>query len=151
MILNKSLPEILKQIGHDGSEVWWPENKEPMSRRGFTTQEFIDVAWANGYAMMEILQPEMWDGETLESRKLIEEFPFNRTFEERILYYMGLYSGLIVGHHNPINKHMVAWDHRSREIYDPGVRGIYDFDLELDSIIVEIFLPVIPLQNQITK
>ncbi len=133
-------------IGHNGSEIKWPDLPEPRNRRGFLTQEFVDVAFECGYYMMDIWQPEMWDGHNLDSRILIDNFPQGRTFEDRILYYMSQASGLIIGHYNAVSKHMVAWEHTTRRIFDPG-RGIYHFDNEAESIIVENFLPVFRIKS----
>ena len=42
---------FIEHIGHDGSEIMWPQLKEPMRRRGFHVQECIDVATRAGFAV----------------------------------------------------------------------------------------------------
>jgi hypothetical protein len=41
--LNKPLNKIIKVIGHDGSDIIWPDNPEPTNRRGFHPQELMDA------------------------------------------------------------------------------------------------------------
>jgi hypothetical protein len=146
MLLNLSVDEVIRLIGHDGSEIWYPKERDPHRRRGFTTQEFIDVAFQQGYAMMEILQPEAWDGQNLDTRRLIDQFPFSRTFEDRILFYMNFAPGLVTGHYSADSYHMAAWDNTTRQIFDPSRRGVYNFDSDPESIIVESFLPIFRLR-----
>jgi hypothetical protein len=147
MLLNRPLKDILRDIGHDGSEIWFPDEPDPKNRRGFTTQEFIDVAYYHGIAMIEILQPEYWDGTNLDSRKLVEEFPFHGNFEQRILYYMQQADGLITGRYNMESVHMVAWDHVLRRVHDPSYRGVYEFDNDPEPIIIESFLPIFKIKS----
>lgn len=40
---------VIKAIGHDGSEVWWPEQPEPYCRRGFHPQELIHLGDRFGF------------------------------------------------------------------------------------------------------
>ena len=42
MALHLPVAELIESIGHDGSEIIWPELPEPMRRRGFHSQELID-------------------------------------------------------------------------------------------------------------
>jgi aryl-alcohol dehydrogenase-like predicted oxidoreductase len=147
MLLNLSVERVIQLIGHDGSEIWYPNEPEPHRRRGFTTQEFMDVAFHEGYAMMEILQPEAWDGENLNTRRFIDSFPFARNFEERILFYMTFAQGLVTGHYSANSYHMAAWDNTTRQIFDPSHRGVYSFDTNAESIVVESFLPIFRIKS----
>ena len=54
MVLDMPLADIFDEIGHDGSQIIWPDLPEPMCRRGFHPQELIDVCLARGYAATRI-------------------------------------------------------------------------------------------------
>lgn len=41
MVLDVQVSELIKKEGHDGSEIYWPELPDPLSRRGFHIQEMI--------------------------------------------------------------------------------------------------------------
>ena len=47
-VLGLTLEDLLKRIGHDGSEVIWNYLPDPEKRRGFHPQEMIDVAETMG-------------------------------------------------------------------------------------------------------
>lgn len=51
------IERLIEDIGHDGSEVVWPELPEPYNRRGFHTEEFIQPMIQVGYAPV-IITPE---------------------------------------------------------------------------------------------
>lgn len=42
---------VYEAIGHDGSEIIWPDLPDPYCRRGFHPQELIDMAWNHGWAV----------------------------------------------------------------------------------------------------
>lgn len=54
MAMNISPAELVKEIGHDGGAIIFPELPEPGKRRGFHMQEIIDVAIKKGYAITPI-------------------------------------------------------------------------------------------------
>ena len=43
MAINLPVQELITKLGHDGSEIVWPDLVEPMRRRGFHTQEIIQL------------------------------------------------------------------------------------------------------------
>lgn len=51
MTLDVPVVELIKKLGHNGSEIIWPNLKEPMCRRGFHSQELIHLAWRYGYSV----------------------------------------------------------------------------------------------------
>ena len=53
-VLGITLEDLLKRIGHDGSEVIWNYLPDPEKRRGFHPQEMIDVAETMGVAITPI-------------------------------------------------------------------------------------------------
>jgi len=54
MTLDIPVSEVITEIGHDGSEIIFPNMDEPMRRRGFHSQELVEIAWHHGYAMTPI-------------------------------------------------------------------------------------------------
>lgn len=46
---NTSLEKFLIEVGHDGSEIWWPDSPEPYCRRAFHIQEMILACHNLGY------------------------------------------------------------------------------------------------------
>ena len=49
-----SIEQMLHEIGHDGSEILWPELPEPLCRRAFHVQEIIEVLLKHGHMVTPI-------------------------------------------------------------------------------------------------
>ena len=65
MALHVPVQELIQEIGHDGSEIVFPELEEPMRRRGFHSQELIYAAWKRGFTvtpieLMPVIAPDAW-------------------------------------------------------------------------------------------
>lgn len=97
-------------IGHDGSEILYPEYELPRNRRAFHYQEcFLALErlgwWASSYEQYPMSGPE-------------EHGPYHRGYID-LNYLMSRYNGVIIA--NWINNlsHAVAWDAGERLIYDP--------------------------------
>lgn len=48
MVLQQPVEKVIKALGHDGSEILWPEYGDPYCRRGFHPQELIRYAYNLG-------------------------------------------------------------------------------------------------------
>ena len=48
MALDVPVAELIESIGHDGSEIIWPDLPDPMCRRGFHSQELIEECLRRG-------------------------------------------------------------------------------------------------------
>lgn len=141
MVLGRSVPEILDEIGHDGSEILFPELPEPVRRRGFSVQEFMDVADKFGYLLPEVLAiPESSAGEHVLK---VETFPYGRDPDSRIDHYMKKYpKGMIVGCYSMGQYHAVAYERGF--IFDPSPsKGQYIFNDNPDPIHVYAYHPLI--------
>jgi hypothetical protein len=55
MCLDVEADVLISEIGHDGSEIIWPQLREPLSRRGFHVQEMNLSCLRRGFA------PIWWD------------------------------------------------------------------------------------------
>lgn len=116
MVCNLTLDGIFLGIGHDGSEIVFPNLPEPLCRKGFPFPECIRLCLCRGLSVTPIdFEPRCTpDGEhyyELDHR----EFVYNMLEK-----YQCVIEGM--GREHP---HTVAWDRK--QIYDPSI-GIYDFE-----------------------
>lgn len=135
MLLGLDYQDIITDIGHDGSEIWWPEDRIP--QRGFSVQEIIDCALKNNYALVPI------DGcpGASSDNGTVTKYIFEN-YEERLLNHMIGREGLILGYYAPNRCHMVAWD--GSKIYDPMDARIYSLDtIGVPKISIETFYKAI--------
>jgi len=110
-----SVRDFINHIGHDGSEVIWPELAEPSRRRGFHIQECIDILLRAGFAVTPIeVLPRLAPAFSVPSFTVLyqdsEEAAFSR-FSDFV--YRG--RGVITGYASTVG-HAVAYDHG--EIFD---------------------------------
>lgn len=54
MALHLPVEDVVVEAGHDGSEIIFPSQEEPMCRKGFHFQELVQIAWRHGYAMTPV-------------------------------------------------------------------------------------------------
>lgn len=113
------LATLLECIGHDGSEIIFPDLSDPYRRRGFHSQEVIRALVSFGFLFATFeFQPVGFLDETHHYQ--IEE-------EEAVLELMadsiGVVAGTVV---SSGNLHAVAWD--GTHCYDP-MGFIYPLDL----------------------
>jgi hypothetical protein len=59
MALDVSIEKLICMVGHDGSEILWPELSDPLRRRGFHLQELMLCAVHLDYI------PTLWEVDTL--------------------------------------------------------------------------------------
>jgi hypothetical protein len=109
MVTGKPLEELIAKIGHDGSEIIWPELPEPQRRRSFHLQELVDVAFPTTVIEAEPISQSAEDKQFT---------PFKDHFS-RLQNYMKTYDGVIIGMFGR-NPHAAAWDHVNQLIYDPN-------------------------------
>jgi hypothetical protein len=117
MALDVPVEEFLRRIGHDGSDIAFPAEPEPMCRRGFHIQECIEVALKLGYSVTPIeLFPR--HAPSLSIPPLTIFFGDERTVNvERFAHFIDSGLGVITGYGRNCC-HAVAYDHGS--IYDPN-------------------------------
>jgi hypothetical protein len=123
--IDKEVNEVIKLIGHDGSEIMWPENEEPLNRRGFCVEEIVDVLFLIGYTPTWIdFDPMMMEQVNFQ----IKELPTILTKKARVAFYLR-YPGVLFGRKGEVY-HCTAWD--GRKVLDPcgDVYNINDFKLE---------------------
>ena len=111
MALDMDVKNLINLLGHDGSEIIWPDKKEPFNRRSFHIQEFIDFCYSCDYAIIQIdnyfkSQPDNF------SKPFVV---MNQNFEKIIYRNIGVLIG--IGNQSSRN-HAVAWN--GIEIFDPN-------------------------------
>jgi len=123
MLLGASPEWVEESLGHDGSEVWWPELGIPWCQRGVHMQEILDIVEASGsllicYQLMPTSVPI--DGGT---RKTIWEPEYAM---KRFSLILELGPGIVI-----TDRHACAWD--GSLVYDPNGRiaDISEFLCEL--------------------
>jgi hypothetical protein len=100
-----SAEEFINRIGHDGSEIVWPELPEPRCRRGFHTQECIRAAWTAGYSVTPVeYSPRLAPGDVPSIE--IDNIGF---FKACLQVTTGVITG-VVGHNGSAKGHAMAYE-----------------------------------------
>ncbi len=116
MVLDEPPEKLIREIGHDGQDIWWPELTKSFQKRSFNIQEIIDCFIRRGYGLMPIhlypcnvppvgmVQPKIiWDAKKCDAR-------FLNQIDEML--------AIITGQRETSSiPHAVAWD--GYRIYDP--------------------------------
>ena len=120
MALDMPVAELLAAIGHDGSEIVFPNLSEPLCRRCFHIQEPIQVALARGFAATPVeLFPVLQPTEGGPHKTVLYADNNWRRFEETIRASRGVIDG-----RGARFGHVVAYDHG--RICDPK-GSVYDY------------------------
>ncbi len=119
MVMGVAVEELIAKVGHDGSEIIHPDLKGPAQRKGFHTQEIIDIALARGFAVTPI--------EPRPVQTVYGDDEFVLQFDEnRFHNHLKCCDGILCGKARTY-WHAVAWNHEEGKIYDPQGR-IYPLD-----------------------
>jgi hypothetical protein len=120
MALDTPVADLLAAIGHDGSEIVFPNLPEPLCRRCFHIQELIQVALARAFAVTPVeLFPVLQPTEGGPHKAVLYADNNWRRFEETIRASRGVIDGT-----GARFGHTVAYEHG--RIYDPK-GSIYDY------------------------
>ena len=119
MAFDIQLDDLIKVIGHDGSDVL-NNLPDPGCRKGFHMQEIVDAGLALGFSLtlIEARPIQLHIGEKEHS---LDRYGLN---EDRFMYYLNNYDGIIIGKARRY-WHAVAW--LDNKILDPQGR-IYDIE-----------------------
>jgi len=117
MVLNVSTVTIIEEIGHDGTEIWWPKLMAPRNERSIHIDEIQDFAFNRGFAFAPISRnPQSWQGRGTVIRDV---FSSEDTRESRFRHILVGKDAIIFGQ-MAFLKHAVAWN--GEKIYDPNGR-----------------------------
>jgi hypothetical protein len=115
MVLDVPVEELLRSIGHDGSEIAFPTEPEPACRRGFHIQECIDVALRLGCAVTPIeLFPRHAPSFSVQPLRVL--FGDEQGNLDRFARLIDSGRGIITGP-SRVWRHAVAYDHGI--VHDP--------------------------------
>lgn len=116
MLFDMDVKELIKEIGHDGSEVFWPE-LEPtqLGKRAFHPQECVDIGLKRGLRIVAIhvLPYTEHYVSHIEPKAIWSE----QYCIDRLTSYLACYEGVLTGTTNFNLGHAVAWNRE--KIYDP--------------------------------
>lgn len=125
IVLGVPVQELIDEVGHDGSEIWWPMATPPSDRRGFHLQELINICINRGYSVTtvepvsSIHSPE-YDELGLTSAKRIE---WKESIKTRMTRILTGTVGVLSGKGPSGTRHSVAWD--GNNILDPTYGNTY--------------------------
>jgi len=115
MAFNIPVKEFIEHIGHDGSEILYPDNFDPYRRKSFHIQEMITLALQSDYSVTELQRkPASSVGGFIHCLPELDMGP-----------YLQRYTGVLTGTHTGI-PHAVYWD--GTYILDPDCPRPYPID-----------------------
>ena len=112
MLLDIPVLQVYKEVGHDGSEIWWPSLPKPYCYRSFHIQEMIHICFNRGIAITEFQPQPCSQGSGLVVSHLVhvpDIWPIMRNKK-----------GVITGETLQGARHAVVWT--GKRILDPGGR-----------------------------
>lgn len=106
MLLDIPPAKLIKKLGHDGMEVWWPEYGDHRQFRGHSMQEMIDIFLSEGYALtpIEAFPMQAPDQETRRAKPTFLEYA------ERFYSHIARNKAILIGRTERNNGHAWAWD-----------------------------------------
>ena len=144
MALGVELDQLLAWLGHDGSDIIWPDKPEPHNRRSFHIQEMVRYCIALDVAAIRIecIPMSVSYGSAASilnelGEAIFATSPDMKAIQEQWLKLNGSVAKLedqsswieaCLASHDAVllgvtakgTKHAVAWDHRFRLIKDPN-------------------------------
>lgn len=113
--------DFIAEIGHDGSEIVFPDLPEPAGRRGFHEQELIRVCIKHGFSCTPF---EFWPQAAYAGgRHVLPLKPQEQMFTELVEKNTGVIMG-----HGRRTPHSVAFERGS--IYDPDGGPVFPFSFD---------------------
>ena len=106
MALEIPVVELLEELGHDGSELVFPNLPEPACRRGFHIQELVHVALRHGFALTPVeLFPVLESADGKQTQTVLYRDNNWKRFADILAASRGLINGAGFRF-----RHMVAYD-----------------------------------------
>lgn len=122
MLIDQPVESIIIQIGHDGSEIVFPNHSGALAHRSFHPQEIVDLAESE--YKIALVSIELNPATMLSP---YETYQIYENYDSRANYHLG-YRGILIGQINANCGHAMAWD--GTHAYDPKEPKIHD---DLDS------------------
>lgn len=131
--------DLFRELGHDGSEIVFPQEPEPLCRRAFHAQEFFGPCLRRGYAPVHVEAVPITEAN---GEKFV--VAFTNTHIERLTAYMETYSGVVIGDKPNGTCHALAWD--GKLFYNNDGRIYEDYEIQISE-----FVALIPVHNPISE
>jgi hypothetical protein len=112
MCMNVDVEQLIEEVGHDGSELLWPQNIGPTAYRGYHIDELSVLAMIHGYSCTGVTRNLCLGHNEVDCINVDPFFDFDRLIQGR--------TGLLLD-----DSHCVAWS--GSQIYDPS-KGIYEYN-----------------------
>lgn len=122
MVLNVEPNAIFEAAGHNGMEVWWPNQPKPNDARGFHIDEINYFAYTVDriFVPFSVSPRSSPDGTAESSRPIWNPEQERRNYINRLL---NMEDAILI-----TENHAVAFDHIRQLVYDPN--GIITDELE---------------------
>ena len=109
MVLDERPEDLASEIGHDGSEIWWPGQEHPYDTRGIHIQEIIDLCIARNLMVTPIeYMPTLAPNLCTPPKPIYNKEQARERFRTRI----NNNDGLLIG-----PNHAAAWN--GWQVYNP--------------------------------
>lgn len=121
-VLDVPIEEITTELGHDGSEIWWPDLAEPYRRRGFHIQEMIRFCLARGVSVtpLEPIPAQVTVGSEVVIIKAVDDFEKKWMWDQE---------GVLTGRNGQDVPHAITWT--ENRMFDPGIgKTVDDFQIQ---------------------
>ena len=100
-IVEEPVEDVFDYIGHNGSQILWPDLEEPMCRRSFHIQEMYAYCLSKNYAVTTFTPK--FGTSVLNADPFIE---CNKWMDDLLSHYFGVMTGTS----SQGNLHALAWD-----------------------------------------
>lgn len=117
MAIDRSFDEVIEAIGHDGSEIIWPELEEPFKRRAFHIEELQYIALRFGVILVQFSPGFHYSpsNNPLHGSAVPITYTFEKEWEAVLKRFDGLFVGQCKGSKSD---HAVAWNAKEGLIHD---------------------------------
>ncbi|MCK5020570.1 MAG: hypothetical protein KAS32_26360 [Candidatus Peribacteraceae bacterium] len=128
MVWGCSFDDVVNEIGHDGTEIMFPESNWPEG--GINLQEILDAAFNRGLAMNVIeFYPRMGPADGKGERLVYTEEEANL----RLRNYLVHDWCVLRGENKQGCRHSVAWD--GIQVHDPDIGRYSIADFKIDEVL----------------
>ena len=132
MVLDIEPQKLITLIGHDGTEIWWPDQVGSKKQRSIHPQELLDAAVVlkKTFICIEFIPRTGWDKN---SARLI----FDKTMVPRFAAWIKDRYAILIVRGSGLG-HAVAWDGKS--VYDPKgfVQSIEEYEIAEAWVLVDL-------------
>jgi hypothetical protein len=115
MLAGVSVEKVFETIGHDGSQILWPQYDDPFRRQSFCDNEIVFAAFEFGIGLVELSEKVKYHPYGEEEGAIDVDIDDQKTVD-----LLSRYDALVLGVGTSGVPHAVAWNHRKQLIFDPN-------------------------------